>query len=109
MEVHHHKVVNVKVANIRPKYNNLEEWINDPNTAFINGRRYPERDSPYCNPYKIGIDGNREDVLLKFEKMFKSKPELIERAKKELKGKDLGCWCHPEKCHADILLKYVND
>ena len=23
----------------------------------------------------------------------------------ELEGKTLGCWCKPEKCHGDILIK----
>ncbi len=27
----------------------------------------------------------------------------------ELKGKALGCWCHPERCHCDYLAKLAND
>jgi len=26
----------------------------------------------------------------------------------ELKGKTLGCWCHPKQCHGDILSKWAN-
>ena len=26
----------------------------------------------------------------------------------ELKGKILGCWCHPKPCHGDILKELVN-
>ena len=26
----------------------------------------------------------------------------------ELKGKTLGCWCHPKSCHGDILLELAN-
>ena len=34
----------------------------------------------------------------------------IDKIKKELKGKDLACWCPLDKpCHADILIKLVND
>ena len=29
------QVVNVKVKYIRPKYQNLSEWINDPNNEYI--------------------------------------------------------------------------
>lgn len=25
----------------------------------------------------------------------------------ELKGKTLGCWCKPGKCHGDILLELI--
>ena len=28
-------VCNVKVNNIRPKYNNLKEWMDDPNNIYI--------------------------------------------------------------------------
>ena len=28
-------VVNCKVANIRPKYENLQEWMEDPNNVYI--------------------------------------------------------------------------
>jgi hypothetical protein len=28
-------VVNCKVQYIRPKYNNLKEWMNDPNNIYI--------------------------------------------------------------------------
>jgi hypothetical protein len=27
----------------------------------------------------------------------------------ELRGKDLICWCAPERCHADVLIELVND
>lgn len=26
----------------------------------------------------------------------------------ELKGKTLGCWCKPQKCHGDVLLELAN-
>lgn len=27
----------------------------------------------------------------------------------ELKGKTLGCWCAPQACHGDILMKLANE
>lgn len=27
----------------------------------------------------------------------------------ELKGKELGCWCKPNRCHGDILIKLLNE
>jgi hypothetical protein len=36
-------------------------------------------------------------------------PELVERARRELAGKDLACWCPiGQPCHADVLLEIVN-
>jgi hypothetical protein len=54
-------IVNVKVKYIRPKYNNLSEWMKEPNNiyigrkgiVFIDGIRFPKQDSTWCNPYKI--------------------------------------------------------
>ena len=33
---------------------------------------------------------------------------LRKRAKKDLKGKDLVCWCAPAACHAEVLLELAN-
>jgi hypothetical protein len=27
----------------------------------------------------------------------------------KLKNKTLGCWCKPDKCHGDILVKILNE
>jgi hypothetical protein len=36
-------------------------------------------------------------------------PELVERARRELAGRDLACWCAPgATCHADVLLDVAN-
>ena len=32
----------------------------------------------------------------------------MEQAKKELKGKFLGCWCKPEACHGDVIAEIVD-
>jgi hypothetical protein len=45
-----------------------------------------------------------------FEKYLLTNKELINQIK-ELKGKDLGCWCKnkgDEYCHGDLLLKLAN-
>ena len=111
-------VVNVKVNYIRPEYNNLREWMSDPNNVYIARRgivfidkvRFPLGDSPFCNPFKIGRDGTREEVLIKYRiyiiNRLNSEPVLLEQFK-QLKGKKLGCWCKPENCHGDILVELL--
>ena len=38
------------------------------------------------------------------------KPPTREEIKRELRGKDLCCWCKPgEWCHGDILLEIANE
>ncbi len=111
-------VINCKVKYIRPQYNDLEEWTKDENNVyigrggvvFIKGKRFPSKPSPFCNPFVIGKNGSRDEVLIKYEEYIKEKlkdPSFKEELLK-LKGKKLGCWCKPEKCHGDILLKFIN-
>lgn len=107
------KVSNVKVKFIRSEgYHNLKEWCKNPNNlyigrkgvVFIDGERFPKNSSIWANPYKIGKDGTRAEVLEKYRKYITSKIESGEVKLNELKGKNLGCWCHPDGCHGDILV-----
>lgn len=61
---------------------------------------YIGRPSKWQNPYKIGKDGTREEVIEKFVENIL--PILLPNIW-ELKGKVLGCWCKPKACHGDIL------
>ncbi len=64
---------------------------------------YIGRGSKWGNPFKIGQDGNREEVILKYLNYILNKPELIKDLD-ELEGKRLGCFCKPLPCHGDILI-----
>ena len=69
---------------------------------------YVGRPSPYGNPYIVGTDGDREEVIHKFREYFMGNKELQARALKECRGKKLGCWCAPQSCHADVIAEFVN-
>ena len=113
-------VVNCKVKYIRPQYNDLEEWTKDDNNVyigrggvvFVKGKRFPPKASIFCNPFIIDKDGNREEVLIKYEEYIRERLKagndpIFKGELMKLKGKNLGCWCKPEKCHGDILLKFI--
>ena len=113
-------VVNCKVAHIRPKYKNLQEWMKDPNNVyigragivFIDKQRFPKQSSNFANPFKIGKDGTRNEVIKKYKTYITNKLNNNEELQKELinlEGKNLGCWCHPEPCHGDILLELIKE
>ena len=113
-------LVNVKVKYIRPKYKNLKEWMEDPDNiyigrkgvVFIDKKRFPENNSIFANPFKIGKNGTREDVIEQYETYIRNKIESNEYFKQELcnlEGKVLGCWCHPEQCHGDVLLRLIDE
>lgn len=71
---------------------------------------YIGRPSKYGNPFVIGKDGDRKTVIKKYEiwLMKDDQKELRHDIKKNLKGKILGCFCKPEKCHGDVIAKIVN-
>ena len=70
---------------------------------------YIGRPSKWGNPFTIGVDGTRDEVVWKYEMWLRSKPELLYAARKELRHKTLGCWCAPLACHGDILLEIANE
>ena len=70
---------------------------------------YIGRPSKWGNPFVIGKDGTREDVIVKYKIWIGNKPELMLQAKKELAGKDLVCFCAPLPCHGDVLMEIAND
>jgi hypothetical protein len=70
-----------------------------------NRKKLPE--SIWHNPFVIGKDGTREEVLAKYEAYILAQPELLAQLH-TLKGKRLACWCKPEACHGDVLAKLAD-
>ena len=65
---------------------------------------YVGRPTKWGNRYVIGRDGTRDEVIKKYEQwLAKSGLDVT-----ELRGKDLVCWCKPQACHADVLMKLAN-
>lgn len=71
------------------------------------GAVYVGRPSKWGNPFQIGRDGSRREVIEKYRRHLHCTPELLEGLKK-LRGKDLVCWCYPKLCHADVLIEEAN-
>ena len=71
------------------------------------GAEYVGRGSLYGNPFVIGKDGDRAEVIEKFkahaEAILKDKPDWLE----PLRGKDLVCFCAPLPCHADVIIELL--
>lgn len=61
------------------------------------------RPSKWGNPFKIGRDGARDEVIEKYAKWILTQRKLLDSIE-ELRGKRLGCWCAPARCHADVLI-----
>jgi len=69
---------------------------------------YIGRPSKWGNPFLIGKDGTREEVIEKYRKWIVNQPYLM-NSLHELKGKILGCWCKPESCHGDVLIELLEN
>lgn len=68
---------------------------------------YIGRPSRWGNPYVIGVDGDRSEVLVKYEEWLRHHDMLMQDIG-SLKGKVLGCWCAPLPCHGDILARLAD-
>lgn len=69
---------------------------------------YIGRPSKWGNPFVIGQDGSRAEVIAKHKAWLCDQPELL-AALPELRGRDLVCWCAPAACHGDTLLEMARD
>lgn len=67
---------------------------------------YIGRPTKWGNPFVIGRDGDRNEVIRKYRE-YLGNSYLLNHLH-ELRGKDLVCWCAPEACHGDVLLKLAN-
>lgn len=67
---------------------------------------YCGRPSKWGNPYTIGRDGNRDQVIRLFRENINI--NLVNAAQKELRGRDLICFCAPLPCHLDVLISIAN-
>lgn len=98
----------------KSNYNLLYQWIQDPshilcvrslqflNTSLV--KQHQPLFQVFGNPFRIGKEQTREQVIEKFETYIRERPELMEQIDK-LGGCQLGCVCHPQACHCDVLVK----
>lgn len=70
-----------------------------------------DRQTIWGNPFIMRNDSDEERnrVCDAYEKWLQERPAMIDRAKRELRGKDLACWCAPKRCHAETLLRIANE
>ena len=77
---------------------------------------YVGRPSKFGNPFSH-LGGTlaqfkvrtRAESILAYRGYICVRPKLIADVRRELRGKDLICWCFPESCHAEILLEIANE
>jgi hypothetical protein len=80
-------------------------WRLPPNTVSV------ARPSKWGNPFRVERYGRREAVRRYRRRLHGSPEGLPDAARRELRGKNLACWCplDGEPCHADALLEIANE
>lgn len=87
----------------------MAKVLNRRRDRIPRGAVYVGRPSKWGNPSRLGVDGTREQCVEQFRSYVASSREFREAIKRELRGKDLVCWCAPLPCHADVLLEVANE
>jgi hypothetical protein len=79
----------------------------EPYDVYIGRKTRELQGSIWGNPFQIGRDGTREEVIAKYREYILSKPALLKQLE-SLRGKTLGCWCSPQACHGDVLIELLS-
>ena len=94
------RIINLKITKVSNKDNGDSYDI------------YIGRGTLWGNPYQMGKEGTRDEVIVKFaydfEKRFLKLPEKFDENIERLRGKTLGCHCKPAACHGDVIANYLN-
>lgn len=93
MEKKKTKVVNIHTT---PKYD-----------VYI-GRPGKGQDGYFGNPFK---DGTRKQNIRAFATYFHERithDPVFKKRIMALRGKSLGCFCHPLECHGNVIIEYLN-
>ena len=94
------------LTSVNNKYK-LPGWEQNSRCVYIG------RPGPWGNPYVIGRDGDRAEVIRKFRKDFNLAILFPEgqwgfKSVERLRGKILICFCFPQECHGDVIADYLN-
>ena len=84
---------------------------------------YVGRPSPLGNPFVIGKDGTRDEVIAKYRDWLevnlhhRSDEDTAAAVYKEIhrlwhmcianEGITLVCWCKPQDCHGDVIAEWI--
>ncbi len=117
----------LKVASLRKETKDesitLKKWMEEPNNVYV-GRHgrifigtgdekkiFHYEGSEFANPYKVGKKEGEYTLkeAIDLYKVHLEDASLVEKARKELKGKNLGCFCDQKgPCHAKVLADIAN-
>ncbi len=105
----------------------VNDMLNYPDAVYV-GRAMPRRGlkpSEWQNPYKIGRDGDRAEVIEKYRQMLAywlapitpDSQQIWMNGLRKLVGKPLACWCRRDgeertadnACHGDEIIRLLRE
>lgn len=108
-------VTSADMLTVAQEINALLEPKPDTKTTVVHCKReeyqvYIGRPSKWGNPFKLQEGETRGATLGRYREwlMLPQQAKLRADARRELRGKVLGCWCKPESCHGDILAEVAD-
>jgi len=66
---------------------------------------YIGRPSIFGNPFEIGRDGTRAEVIQKYREWVKNRPDVLKAIESLPADATLGCWCAPKPCHGHVIIE----
>lgn len=101
------------IENIKEYNEPLEDVDNKIQTRVVNLKNhefdiYIGRGSKWGNPFRIGIHGNKKEVIAKYREYLYNNKKLM-KCLPQLKNKRLGCYCSPDDCHGDVIAELIEN
>jgi hypothetical protein len=104
--------LSASVINLKGKLKKKESFRLPDGVVYVGGAMpwLGLKKSIWANPYNKMFrkcDITREECIAMYREYVLSHNNLMARLP-ELQGKVLGCWCAPEPCHGDVLLRLID-
>lgn len=90
----------------------MAKLFNKRHAPAPKGAVYIGRPAMFGNPFTIGLDGSREQVIELYREYARKRVETdagFKAAVLHLYGKDLVCWCSPLPCHGEVLMELAEE
>ncbi len=90
-----------RIREFGPRLERARDVVYVGRRCSMGGWRLPA--SPFANPYRVQDVGGAARAVALFREHLRRNPDLVQRARRELTGKRLACFCTSGPCHAAVL------
>ena len=101
-----------KVELLKHGYTDFKDWAANPSHLYIaRDMSFYVRGatgSKWRNPYSLKKYGLQESLKL-YEEHIRGDPTLWDALDELANLTELGCWCKPNMCHGDVLLRLMTE